>query len=49
MKDISPILHRITLQMRQINSDILRATVENVVHRIQFLEFDDVDYIEFHL
>lgn len=37
------------LQVRQINSDMLRARIEIVVHHIQFLEYTNVAHIELNL
>lgn len=46
VSDIATLKDRITLHVRQINSDMLRAAVENVVHRMQFLEFKNGAHIE---
>lgn len=49
VSDIATLKDRITLHVRQINSDMLRAAVENVVHRMQFLEFTNGAHIEPYL
>ena len=49
VSDIAPLKDRITLYVRQITSNILRAAVENVVHRMQFLKFTNSTNIEANL
>ena len=47
--DIATLKDRITLHVKQMNSDMLRAAVENVVHHMQFLEFTNGAHIETNL
>ena len=49
VSDITTLMDRITLHVRQINSDMLRAAVENVMHRMQFLKFTNGADIEPYL
>ena len=46
VSDIATLKDRITLHVRQINSDMVRTAVENVVHRMQFFEFTNGALIE---
>ena len=46
VSDFATLKDRITLHVRQINSVMLVATVENVVHGMQFWEFTNGTHIE---
>lgn len=47
--DIPTLKDQITLHVKQINADMLRATVENLVYRIQLLEYQAGGHLEPHL